>query len=100
MLLITQPSVWGSHPFFSATVVPAATPADTPHFWDGVTARISDSAYARLASDSTTFGQATIRTRWTWSGAFVDVSPHLSLIHISEPTRLGMISYAVFCLKK
>src|SRR5659263_264028 len=29
-------------------------------------------------------------------------APHidLSLIHISEPTRLGMISYAVFCLKK
>src|SRR5665648_1025428 len=26
--------------------------------------------------------------------------PGLSLIHISEPTRLGMISYAVFCLKK
>src|SRR5450756_315459 len=25
---------------------------------------------------------------------------HLSLINISEPTRLGMISYAVFCLKK
>src|SRR5450756_2970526 len=24
----------------------------------------------------------------------------LSLIHISEPTRLGMRSYAVFCLKK
>src|SRR5665648_70450 len=24
----------------------------------------------------------------------------VSLIHISEPTRLGMISYAVFCLKK
>src|SRR5450756_1582241 len=24
----------------------------------------------------------------------------LSLIHISEPTRLGMISYALFCLKK
>src|SRR5450756_1287815 len=23
----------------------------------------------------------------------------LSLIHISEPTRLGMISYAVFCLQ-
>ena len=28
------------------------------------------------------------------------VGYHLSLIHISEPTRLGMISYAVFCLKK
>src|SRR5450756_2061682 len=27
-------------------------------------------------------------------------SVSLSLIHISEPTRLGMISYAVFCLKK
>src|SRR5450756_921977 len=25
-------------------------------------------------------------------------SQGLSLIHISEPTRLGMISYAVFCL--
>src|SRR5450756_1407135 len=28
------------------------------------------------------------------------VAMYLSLIHISEPTRLGMISYAVFCLKK
>src|SRR5450756_2968621 len=46
---------------------------------------------------------------WDWSqmkaylligfvtGALVST---LSLIHISEPTRLGMISYAVFCLKK
>src|SRR5678815_269650 len=30
----------------------------------------------------------------------VVVSHHLSLIHISEPTRLLSISYAVFCLKK
>src|SRR5450756_2910912 len=30
----------------------------------------------------------------------VYVVSELSLIHISEPTRLGMISYAVFCLKK
>ena len=30
-----------------------------------------------------------------------DPSPqYLSLIHISEPTRLLSISYAVFCLKK
>eukprot|EP00658_Telonema_sp_P-2_P039767 TRINITY_DN28406_c0_g1_i1.p1 TRINITY_DN28406_c0_g1~~TRINITY_DN28406_c0_g1_i1.p1 ORF type:complete len:109 (-),score=22.90 TRINITY_DN28406_c0_g1_i1:10-336(-) len=28
------------------------------------------------------------------------VGHHLSLIHISEPTRLLSISYAVFCLKK
>ena len=27
-------------------------------------------------------------------------APILSLIHISEPTRLQLISYAVFCLKK
>src|SRR5659263_741411 len=27
------------------------------------------------------------------------IASDLSLIHISEPTRLGMISYAVFCLK-
>eukprot|EP00658_Telonema_sp_P-2_P061627 TRINITY_DN50319_c0_g1_i2.p1 TRINITY_DN50319_c0_g1~~TRINITY_DN50319_c0_g1_i2.p1 ORF type:complete len:316 (+),score=58.12 TRINITY_DN50319_c0_g1_i2:143-1090(+) len=32
--------------------------------------------------------------------AGVTFSPHLSLIHISEPTRLLSISYAVFCLKK
>src|SRR5659263_155624 len=32
---------------------------------------------------------------------FLAAAQHnISLIHISEPTRLGMISYAVFCLKK
>src|SRR5665648_1247898 len=31
---------------------------------------------------------------------WVEAKDALSLIHISEPTRLGMISYAVFCLKK
>src|SRR5665647_807928 len=30
----------------------------------------------------------------------VEVEWHLSLIHISEPTRRTPISYAVFCLKK
>src|SRR5660397_266294 len=30
----------------------------------------------------------------------IDVGRRLSLIHISEPTRLRRISYAVFCLKK
>jgi len=36
------------------------------------------------------------------SQANTDLAPgwHLSLIHISEPTRLLSISYAVFCLKK
>src|SRR5450756_539999 len=32
-----------------------------------------------------------------WGGALVRDVLELSLIHISEPTRLGMISYAVFC---
>src|SRR5450756_756002 len=32
--------------------------------------------------------------------ALIPAVDKLSLIHISEPTRLGMISYAVFCLKK
>src|SRR5665648_562166 len=34
------------------------------------------------------------------SQSAMELSLELSLIHISEPTRLGMISYAVFCLKK
>src|SRR5450756_2217471 len=41
-------------------------------------------------------------SKWGEGGlcAFLTPSPTLSLIHISEPTRLGMTSYAVFCLKK
>src|SRR5450756_192348 len=47
---------------------------------------------------------------WTFGGLILSQTPrggwpfsleysfNLSLIHISEPTRLGMISYAVFCL--
>src|SRR5450756_2849559 len=34
------------------------------------------------------------------SSGSLPIESRLSLIHISEPTRLGMISYAVFCLKK
>ena len=33
-------------------------------------------------------------------GVPVDIPEGLSLIHISEPTRRVVISYAVFCLKK
>src|SRR5659263_325505 len=33
----------------------------------------------------------------TWNGRIGFKAENLSLIHISEPTRLGMISYAVFC---
>ena len=34
------------------------------------------------------------------AAAPLELSQHLSLIHISEPTRPYQISYAVFCLKK
>src|SRR5450756_3259308 len=39
-------------------------------------------------------------TKWNQRVGQPGAIPELSLIHISEPTRLGMISYAVFCLKK
>src|SRR5678815_1987894 len=37
-----------------------------------------------------------------WGDLFIPIQAQylLSLIHISEPTRLLSISYAVFCLKK
>src|SRR5674536_382111 len=47
-----------------------------------------------------------IRNGLRWRDAPREYGPHktvynrLSLIHISEPTRLLSISYAVFCLKK
>ena len=43
---------------------------------------------------------ASIRKRGSSYLIVVSMGYDLSLIHISEPTRLGMISYAVFCLKK
>src|SRR5450756_1714356 len=46
-----------------------------------------DASYFSIKADGKTLENAI----WTYE---------LSLIHISEPTRLGMISYAVFCLKK
>eukprot|EP01016_Furgasonia_blochmanni_P043594 TRINITY_DN5946_c0_g1_i1.p1 TRINITY_DN5946_c0_g1~~TRINITY_DN5946_c0_g1_i1.p1 ORF type:complete len:302 (+),score=37.84 TRINITY_DN5946_c0_g1_i1:479-1384(+) len=60
-----------------------------------------------------TYNDEDDKNSWTLLGIFsyplrvslnliADYGPciNLSLIHISEPTRLGMISYAVFCLKK
>src|SRR5450756_3053281 len=56
-----------------------------PSFFNS-TSNSSPSAGWRTMSDG----------QFDWGGRL----PKLSLIHISEPTRLGMISYAVFCLKK
>eukprot|EP00658_Telonema_sp_P-2_P020515 TRINITY_DN18114_c0_g1_i4.p1 TRINITY_DN18114_c0_g1~~TRINITY_DN18114_c0_g1_i4.p1 ORF type:complete len:113 (+),score=39.25 TRINITY_DN18114_c0_g1_i4:185-523(+) len=48
-------------------------------------------------------GEVTVQNSTPYSTQFVEVLGSvqgLSLIHISEPTRLLSISYAVFCLKK
>jgi len=44
--------------------------------------------------------EKTIPSVGTGDNVNIEAILALSLIHISEPTRLGMISYAVFCLKK
>src|SRR5450756_2768688 len=45
-------------------------------------------------------GLAAVFVLWSGLTYFWSLDHQLSLIHISEPTRLGMNSYAVFCLKK
>src|SRR5450756_981512 len=67
--------------------------------------------FALVSGDAMDGGDATARQstagkRRLWPvpwGSWADNTARelqqLSLIHISEPTRLGMISYAVFCLK-
>src|SRR5450756_3035847 len=74
--------------------------ASTPMEGKGVYARWdSDEQSIRLySSTQTSTGvRAAVAAKLGMPLAKVEC---LSLIHISEPTRLGMISYAVFCLKK
>src|SRR5450759_1000260 len=59
----------------------------------------------RVTDGKVTFGTSTTAPPCATGSSACGVSGtrttlFLSLIHISEPTRLGMISYAVFCLKK
>eukprot|EP00658_Telonema_sp_P-2_P032272 TRINITY_DN2393_c0_g1_i1.p1 TRINITY_DN2393_c0_g1~~TRINITY_DN2393_c0_g1_i1.p1 ORF type:complete len:118 (+),score=23.20 TRINITY_DN2393_c0_g1_i1:313-666(+) len=69
----------------------------------------------RLTAAAQKFDGVCHRRPWWWCGVCHAVNhslslpvskahngeePLLSLIHISEPTRLLSISYAVFCLKK
>src|SRR5678816_3561698 len=57
----------------------------------------------RLSSSNTVGTNSTHShesNRWRSRPAFAHGEHVLSLIHISEPTRLLSISYAVFCLKK
>src|SRR5665648_682487 len=61
--------------------------------------------YAKIGSEKGAFDMADVlnsineKLIYRHPHVFGDVDVELSLIHISEPTRLGMISYAVFCLK-
>src|SRR5450756_2740691 len=57
-------------------------------------------ATANLALDVADRHWIPVRRSWRLNERHYGALQGLSLIHISEPTRLGMISYAVFCLKK
>src|SRR5450756_1743460 len=69
-------------------------------------AALNRSVYAPIGNDMSA-GEVLVRVESTWQAFLAQAThdlpesflPYLSLIHISEPTRLGMISYAVFCLK-
>ena len=54
-----------------------------------------------MAADAlVTFGDTRLTHRQEANQKIFSIEDALSLIHISEPTRLRRISYAVFCLKK
>src|SRR5450759_5868966 len=58
--------------------------------------RCSEIVHGDLVAQATVITHRLLQTCSVFHRRLLD----LSLIHISEPTRLGMISYAVFCLKK
>src|SRR5450756_103803 len=58
------------------------------------------STQSRSSAASDVYKRQPVDCGWQSDRCNIGNGLHLSLIHISEPTRLGMISYAVFCLKK
>src|SRR5450756_3158013 len=88
--------VEGVRPFVTATVVIDDGSADN-------TAGAARAAGAIVLCHESNVGKgAALKTgfRYLMDSGYDGAVTVLSLIHISEPTRLGMISYAVFCLKK
>src|SRR5659263_695585 len=77
-------------------VEPEESPTPAPSFTAPKEA-LSTALYvtARMKPMSNWSSGKEIKYELNWLKVYI-----LSLIHISEPTRLGMISYAVFCLKK
>src|SRR5450759_4677610 len=82
-----------------------ATNSELPNGWNAdLPVFTADKPLATRASSGQVLN-AIAKKIPTLIGGSADLNPStdtalkLSLIHISEPTRLGMISYAVFCLK-
>src|SRR5665648_160154 len=67
--------------------------------WVGAATDRAAQDLGRLATPTVLIDGAPLNADWAVPGALAQaIADALSLIHISEPTRLGMISYAVFCL--
>src|SRR5665648_750596 len=88
------------------TIVPTRTPrrgatGAGPGSWV-VMAVVSAGVAGTVGGAPAVVGVVMVSSEWFMgrSSALIGTPRSLSLIHISEPTRLGMISYAVFCLKK
>eukprot|EP00658_Telonema_sp_P-2_P009181 TRINITY_DN13462_c0_g1_i3.p1 TRINITY_DN13462_c0_g1~~TRINITY_DN13462_c0_g1_i3.p1 ORF type:complete len:304 (-),score=52.64 TRINITY_DN13462_c0_g1_i3:87-998(-) len=101
---------WSSPPMATRPVSdsdtpPLATPlihsfqSDGYDYKSGITSAVSTDDLRSEASSVGTLQRA-VRLLNGDSAGYADTVDHLSLIHISEPTRLLSISYAVFCLKK
>src|SRR5450759_1684590 len=93
--------VFGSENFVAQITFQKTATANSPMARTNVVASVADFVlwYAKDKT-RTKYRQLYLDKGIGSEGAGVYSWIELSLIHISEPTRLGMISYAVFCLKK
>src|SRR5678816_4633882 len=81
----------------SAKFIPVVSCISSIHFFLGRPCFLLPSPYANIISFSNPSDRMTCLKNLNFALSTVCC---LSLIHISEPTRLLSISYAVFCLKK